>query len=136
MDPAGPPLDGQGRRQHTPAQAVFGSPLILPGQFLDSPELPSEQFLGQFSKTLSAAEHPSTIDTTPPLPGDRLRSFQTPWPMPRWCLSGGMDMSRHFSCSTTGRSLLLPPPFHPAYWRQGGQSVNTPPHSVACAAQG
>jgi transposase InsO family protein len=41
-----------------PAQAVFGSPLILPGQFLDSPELPSEQFLEQFSKTLSAAETP------------------------------------------------------------------------------
>jgi hypothetical protein len=40
------------------------------------------------------------------------------------------------------RSLLLPPPLHPADWRQGGQSVNTPaealeqPHSVACAAQG
>jgi hypothetical protein len=41
----------------TPAQAVFGSPLILPGQFLDSPELPSKIFLEQFSKTLSAAEH-------------------------------------------------------------------------------
>ncbi len=43
-----------------PPQAVFGSPLILPGQFLDSPELPTKDFLEQFSKTLSAAEHPST----------------------------------------------------------------------------
>jgi hypothetical protein len=64
MDSAGPPLDGQGSRQHTPAQAVFGSPLILLGQVLDSPELPSEQFLEQFSKTLSAAEHPSTRHNT------------------------------------------------------------------------
>jgi len=39
----------------TPTQAVFGSPLILTGQFLDSPELPSKTFLEQFSKTLSAA---------------------------------------------------------------------------------
>jgi hypothetical protein len=48
----------------TPAQAVFGSQLILPGQFLDSPNLPSKIFLGQFSKTLSAAEHPSTRHNT------------------------------------------------------------------------
>jgi hypothetical protein len=33
----------------TPPQTVFGSPLILPGQFLDSPELPSKDFLEQFS---------------------------------------------------------------------------------------
>jgi hypothetical protein len=37
----------------TPAQAVFGSPLIAPGQFLDSPELPS-----------SAAEHTATRHNT------------------------------------------------------------------------
>ncbi len=48
----------------TPAQAVFGSPLILPGQFLDSPELPSNEFLTQFSQTLSAAEHPSIRHNT------------------------------------------------------------------------
>jgi hypothetical protein len=48
----------------TPAQAVFGSPLILPGQFLDSPELPSKTFLEQFSKTLSAAEHSATRHNT------------------------------------------------------------------------
>jgi hypothetical protein len=44
----------------TPAQEVFGSPLILPGQFLDSPERPPKTFLEQFSKTLSAAEHSAT----------------------------------------------------------------------------
>ncbi len=43
---------------------MFGSPLILPGQFLDSPELPSKIFLEQFSKTLSAAEHTSTRHNT------------------------------------------------------------------------
>jgi hypothetical protein len=39
---------------------MFGSPLILPGQFLDSPEPPSKNFLEQFSKTLSAAKHTAT----------------------------------------------------------------------------
>jgi hypothetical protein len=65
----------------TPPHAVFGSPLILPGQFLDSPELPSKNFLEQFSKTLSAAEHPSTRHNTaaacwppPQLPDDLARS--------------------------------------------------------------
>jgi hypothetical protein len=48
----------------TPAQAVFGSLLILPGQFLDSPELTSKIFLEQFSKTLSAAKHTSTRHNT------------------------------------------------------------------------
>jgi hypothetical protein len=43
---------------------VFGSPLILPVQFLDSPELPSKTFLEQFSKTLSAAEHSATRHNT------------------------------------------------------------------------
>jgi len=37
----------------TPAQAVFGSQLILPGQFLNSHELPSNEFLMQLSTTLS-----------------------------------------------------------------------------------
>ena len=48
----------------TPTQAVFGSPLILTGQFLDSPELPSKTFLEQFSKTLSAAKHSATRHNT------------------------------------------------------------------------
>jgi hypothetical protein len=62
---------------------VFGSPLILPGQFLDSPELPSKNFLEQFSKTLSAAEHLSTRHNTaaaarrpqPQLPDDLARAL-------------------------------------------------------------
>jgi hypothetical protein len=33
-------------------------------QFLDSPEIPSDEFLMQFSQTLSAAEHPSTRHKT------------------------------------------------------------------------
>ena len=48
----------------TPAQAVFGSPLILPGRFLDSPELPSKTFLEQFYKILSAAKHSATRHNT------------------------------------------------------------------------
>jgi hypothetical protein len=65
----------------TPAQKVFGTPLILPGQFLDSPEIPPKIFLEQFSKTLSAAEHTATRHNTsaarqppPRLPDDLARA--------------------------------------------------------------
>ncbi len=64
----------------TPAQEVFGTPLILPGQFLDSPEIPPKIFLEQFSKTLSAAKHTATRHNTaaarqppPRLPDDLAR---------------------------------------------------------------
>jgi hypothetical protein len=65
----------------TPAQEVFGTPLILPGQFLDSPEIPPKIFLEQFSKTMSAAEHTATRHNTatacqppPRLPDDLTRA--------------------------------------------------------------
>ncbi len=64
----------------TPAQEVFGTPLILPGQFLDSPEIPPKIFLEQFSKTLSTAEHSATRHNTaahrppPQLPDDLARA--------------------------------------------------------------
>jgi hypothetical protein len=66
----------------TPSQAVFGLPLILPGQFLDSPELPSKDFLERFYKTLNAAKHPSTRHNStsarrllPQLPDDLARAL-------------------------------------------------------------
>jgi hypothetical protein len=65
----------------TPAQEVFGTPLILPGHFLDSPEIPPKIFLEQFSKTLSTAEHSATRHNTaaahgppPQLPEDLARA--------------------------------------------------------------
>ncbi len=65
----------------TPAQEVFSTPLILPSQFLDSPEIPPKIFLEQFSKTLSAAEHAATRHNTaaarqppPRLPDDLARA--------------------------------------------------------------
>ncbi len=63
----------------TPA---FGSPLILPGKFLDSLELPSKDFLEQFSKTLSAAEHPFTRHNTA---AARRRSYLMTLPAHRRC---------------------------------------------------
>ncbi len=64
-----------------PAQEVFGTPLILPGQFLDSPEIPPKIFLEQFSKTLSTAKHSATRHNTaaahrppPQLPDDLARA--------------------------------------------------------------
>jgi hypothetical protein len=53
----------------TPAQEVFGTPLILPGQFLDSPEIPP---------TLP-------LDTTPPTPASRRRGCPTTSPAHQWC---------------------------------------------------
>ncbi len=60
---------------------MFGTPLILPGQFLDSTEIPPKIFLEQFSKTLSAAEHTATRHNTaaarqlpPRLPDDLARA--------------------------------------------------------------
>ncbi len=64
LGPGWPPHRGREGDDTTPAQAVFISPLILSGQFLDSPGLPSENFCEQFSKTLSAAEHPATGHNT------------------------------------------------------------------------
>jgi hypothetical protein len=56
---AGHPFSGQRRRQqHTHSGSVrLTTVLILPGQFLDSPELPSDEFLTQFSPTLSTTKH-------------------------------------------------------------------------------
>jgi hypothetical protein len=51
-------------REEDNTQAVFSSPLILPGQFFDYPELPEDPFLGQFSRTLNAAERPSNRHNT------------------------------------------------------------------------
>jgi hypothetical protein len=80
-----------------PAQAVFSSPLILPGKFLDSPELPSKDFLEQFSKTLSAAEHSSTrhntIATAAPARRPRPRTYGVH--------EGGTATYRRFNHSTT-----------------------------------
>ncbi len=123
----------------TPAQAVFGLPLILPGQFLDSPELPSKIFLEQFSKTLSAAEHTATRHNTAVAAAARR-------PCPRTegvCEAGRThtdapaDVWQPIHCH-----LPLPAPLHAAHRRQGGQGVHPQtqalhrPHSVAYAAQG
>ena len=49
----------------SPAQAVYGGPLVLPGQFLDSPELPTADFLRQMSAALdNAAPPPPTRHNT------------------------------------------------------------------------
>jgi hypothetical protein len=125
----------------TPTQAVFGTPLILPGQFLDSPELPSKDFLEQFSKTLSAAEHPSTRHNTA---NARRRSCPTTCPR----TNGVHEVGRPCTAASTAlrwplrHPSPLPAPFHAAHQRQGEQGVHPPaqtlhrPHCAACAAQG
>jgi len=129
----------------TPAQAVFGSPLILPGQFFDTPELPSEQFLEQFSRTLSATEHPPSPQTKqscclaaaavapgrPGLHADGVRPGGRTCPATPGALQRSIHHPAVFSASR-----------HPANWRQDRQGVDTPtealqrPHSAASAAQG
>jgi hypothetical protein len=61
----------------TPLRKCSAHHIILPGQFLDSPDLPPKTFLEQFSKTLSAAEHSTARHNTaaarlapPQLPDD------------------------------------------------------------------
>jgi hypothetical protein len=84
---------------------------ILPGQFLDSPELPSETFLEQFSKTLSAAEHPSTRHNTtaarrpPPKLPDALAHATNGVRLGGWTIG----MSCHSS-----HSMTVPKPFFAA----------------------
>ncbi len=128
----------------TPAQEVFGTPLNLPGQFLDSPKIPPKIFLEQFSRTLSAAEHTTTRHNTaaarqPPPPAARR-------PRPR--NDGVREAGRPCTAAPAAvrRSLRLhspiPSPLHAAHRRQGGQGVNSQTQtmhrscSAACAAQG
>ncbi len=124
----------------TPAQAVFGLPLILRGQILDSPELPSKDFLEQFSKTLSAAEHPSTRHNTA---ATHYCSCLMTLPAHRRCSWGRTATYRH---STVLRPLSHPSPLpaslHAAHRRQRGQGVHSQaqtlhrPDRSTCAAQG
>jgi hypothetical protein len=53
-------ITGSFGQASTPAQEVFGSPLILHGQFFISPKLSSKNCLKQSSRTLSAAKHSFT----------------------------------------------------------------------------
>jgi hypothetical protein len=128
----------------TPAQEVFGTPLILPGQFLDSPEIPPKIFLEQFSKTLSAAEHTTTRHNTaaarqptPRLPDDLARAtmvfVRRDGHVPPLPAAVRRSLRRHSP---------IPSPLHAGHWRQGGQGVNSQTQtmhrscSAACAAQG
>jgi hypothetical protein len=102
----------------TPAQEVFGSPLILPGQFLDSPEIPPKINLEQFSKTLSAAEHSATRHRRRPpqqLPDDLARLL-TVFVRPRTATPAAVQRPLH-------RHSPFPAPLHAAHQRQGGQGV-------------
>jgi hypothetical protein len=54
--------------EFSPAEAVFGSQLVLPGQFLGSPEPPSPSFLSDFQGVLAARTPLKTAHHTTPLP--------------------------------------------------------------------
>jgi hypothetical protein len=54
--------------EFSPAEAVFGSQLVLPGQFLGSPEPPSPSFLSDFQGVLAARTPLKTTHHTTPLP--------------------------------------------------------------------
>jgi hypothetical protein len=53
--------------QFSPAEAVFGSQPVLPGQFLDAPEPPSPSFLSEFQGVLAKRTPPAA--TCKSLPG-------------------------------------------------------------------
>jgi hypothetical protein len=52
----------------SPAEAVFGSQLILPGQFLSTPEPPSPDFLREFQGVLAGRSPRQTAHHTTPSP--------------------------------------------------------------------
>jgi hypothetical protein len=52
----------------SPAEAVFGSQPLLPGQFLDSPEPPTLQFLQDFQNLLANRLPPPTSHHSKPAP--------------------------------------------------------------------
>jgi len=52
----------------SPAEAVFGSQLVLPGQFLSAPEPPSPNFLQDFQKVLAGRSPRQTSHHTTPAP--------------------------------------------------------------------
>jgi hypothetical protein len=52
----------------SPAEAVFGSQLVLPGQFLSTPEPPSPTFLQDFQGVLAGRPPPPTSHHTTPSP--------------------------------------------------------------------
>jgi hypothetical protein len=54
--------------EFSPAEAVFGSQLVLPGQFLGSPEPPSPSFLSDFQGVLAARTPLGTAHHSTPLP--------------------------------------------------------------------
>jgi hypothetical protein len=54
--------------EFSPAEAVFGSQLVLPGQFLSTPEPPSPTFLRDFQGVLAGRSPLPTSHHTTPLP--------------------------------------------------------------------
>ena len=52
------------------SEALFGSPLVLPGKFLDTPELPSSEYLRKIQSILknstSVLPHHSAVPATKP----------------------------------------------------------------------
>jgi hypothetical protein len=56
--------------EFSPAEAVFGSQLVLPGQFLSSPEPPSPLFLSDFQGVLAARSPLQTAHHATPLPAE------------------------------------------------------------------
>jgi hypothetical protein len=56
--------------EFSPAEAVFGSQLVLPGQFLNSPEPPSPSFLSDFQGVLAARSPLQTAHHATPLPAE------------------------------------------------------------------
>jgi transposase InsO family protein len=50
----------------SPADAVYGSQLLLPGQFLDSPENPSPSFIADFQGVLAGRSPTSTTHHSSP----------------------------------------------------------------------
>jgi hypothetical protein len=54
--------------EFSPAEAVFGSQLILPGQFINTAESPSPSFLNDLQTTMAGRPPPPTWHNSAPAP--------------------------------------------------------------------
>ena len=62
--------------EFSPAEAIFGSQLVLPGQFINSAKPPLPSFLNDLIKTMTGPPPPSTRHNSAPAPSTLLEELQ------------------------------------------------------------
>jgi hypothetical protein len=89
----------QGSQRFSPAEAVFGLQLILPGQFINTAESPSPSFLSDLQTTVTNRPPPPTRHNSSPAPSTVHYLKNCCWPASSW--SARTVRSRRCRPSTT-----------------------------------